>query len=382
MPVKHLIYHAQPPAAADGSDISMENYLELKNITAAYDTHPVLGDFSLSIERGEFVALLGASGCGKTTALKIVAGLLEQDAGEIWLDGNDISRVPAERREMSLVFQKPLLFPFLTVAENVAFGLKMRNLPKADIRDKVAEVLKLVRLENFESRLPRQLSGGQEQRVALARAIVTDPRVLLLDEPFSALDARLRSEMRNLIRELQQRLKITAVFVTHDQEEAVSVADRIAFLDGGKLAQISEPKDFYLKPNTVAVARFFGWKILEGKLRGDALEISGGTIEREKINLSLPDKKSFEIAFHPRRADFAVNSEAGNGKIHLNVKLERVVNLGTKFIAVVSFPDGERIVIESSGDKHLTESFSVGGQVNISIPADAFRLFSTESLAR
>ncbi len=380
MPVKHLIYHAQPPAAADGSDTM--SYLELKNITAAYDANSVLRDFSLSVGRGEFVALLGASGCGKTTALKIVAGLLEQDAGEIWLDGNDISRVPAERREMSLVFQKPLLFPFLTVAENVAFGLKMRNLPKAEIKDKVAEVLKMVQLENFETRLPRQLSGGQEQRVALARAIVTNPRVLLLDEPFSALDARLRSEMRNLIRELQQRLKITAVFVTHDQEEAVSVADRIAFLDGGKLAQISEPKDFYLKPNTVAVARFFGWKILEGKLNGDFIEIAGGKIEREKINLSASDKKSFQIAFHPRRAAFAADSTSEKGKIHLNVKLERVVNLDTKTIAVVSFPDGEQIEIESSGDMITPESFSVRGQVNISIPTDAFRLFSTESPAR
>jgi len=380
VPVKLLIYYVQPPAIAGGSDPM--NYLELKNITAAYDTHPVLSDFSLSVGRGEFVALLGASGCGKTTALKIVAGLLEQDAGEIWLDGNDISRVPAERREISLVFQKPLLFPFLTVAENVAFGLKMRNIPKAEIRDKVAEVLKLVQLENFETRLPRQLSGGQEQRVALARAIVTDPRVLLLDEPFSALDARLRSEMRNLIRELQQRLKITAVFVTHDQEEAVSVADRIAFLDGGKLAQISEPKDFYLKPNTVAVARFFGWKILEGRLNGDFIETAGGTIEREKIGLSASNKKSFQIAFHPRRAAFAADSASEKGKIHLNVKLERVVNLGTKIIAVVSFPDGERIEIESSGNINLTESFNVGGQIKISIPADAFRLFSTESPAR
>jgi ABC-type Fe3+/spermidine/putrescine transport system ATPase subunit len=380
VPLKHLIYHAQPPAAADGFDTM--SYLELKNITAAYDANSVLRDFSLSVGRGEFVALLGASGCGKTTALKIVAGLLEQDAGKIWLDRNDISRVSAERREMSLVFQKPLLFPFLTVAENVAFGLKMRNFPKAVIRDKVAEVLKLVQLENFETRLPRQLSGGQEQRVALARAIVTNPRVLLLDEPFSALDARLRSEMRNLIRELQQRLKITAVFVTHDQEEAVSVADRIAFLDGGKLAQISEPKDFYLKPNTVAVARFFGWKILEGKLNGDFIEIAGGKIEREKINLSASDKKSFQIAFHPRRAAFAADSTSEKGKIHLNVKLERVVNLGTKTIAVVSFPDSEQIEIESSGDINLTETFSVGGQVKISIPADAFRLFSTELLAR
>lgn len=358
------------------------SYLELKSITAAYDANPVLRDFSLSIERGEFVALLGASGCGKTTALKIVAGLLEQDVGEIRLDGNDISRVPAERREMSLVFQKPLLFPFLTVAENVAFGLKMRNFPKAEIRDKVDEVLKLVKLENFETRLPRQLSGGQEQRVALARAIVTDPRVLLLDEPFSALDARLRSEMRNLIRELQRRLKITAVFVTHDQEEAVSVADRIAFLDDGKLAQLSEPKDFYLKPNTVAIARFFGWKILEGKLNGDFIEIAGGIIEPEKINLSPVNKNSLELAFHPRRAAFAADSQTGKGEIILNVKLERVVNLGTKIIGVVSFPDGEQIEIESSVDINLTESFNVGGRVKISIPADAFRWFSTESPAR
>jgi len=355
----------------------MKNHLELKNIMAAYDAQPVLRDFSLSIERGEFVALLGASGCGKTTALKIIAGLLEQDAGEVLLDGENISSIPAERREMSLVFQKPLLFPFLTVAENVGFGLKMRDLPKAEIGAKVAEVLKLVQLENFEKRLPRQLSGGQEQRVALARAIVTNPRVLLLDEPFSALDARLRTEMRNLVGELQRRLKITTVFVTHDQEEAVAITDRIAFLDDGKLAQISEPKDFYLKPNTVSVARFFGWKILEGKLRGNFLEISGEAIEREKIDLSSLDKRSFEIAFHPRRAGFAAASKMETGKIRLNVKLERVVNLGTKVIAVVGFPDGEQIEIESFGDEHLnmSEFFKIGDQTTISIPEDAFRFF-------
>lgn len=176
-------------------------YLELKNIKAAYGANSILRDFSLSAESGEIVALLGESGCGKTTALKIVAGLLDQDSGEVWLDGENISRVPAERREMSLVFQKPLLFPFLNVAENISFGLKMRNVPKAEIARKVAEALKMVRLENYETRLPRQLSGGQEQRVSLARAIVTNPRVLLLDEPFSALDARLRVEMRNLVGE-------------------------------------------------------------------------------------------------------------------------------------------------------------------------------------
>ena len=351
--------------------------IELKNITVGYGEIPVLRDVSLAVGRGEFVALLGASGCGKTTALKIIAGLLKAEAGEIWLGGRNISNVPAELRETALVFQKPLLFPFLNVAENVGFGLKMRNFPKADIKEKAREALRLVQLEGFENRAPKQLSGGQEQRVALARALVTNPRVLLLDEPFSALDARLRVEMRNLIRSLQQRLQITTVFVTHDQEEAVSIADRIAFLDGGFLAQIDVPQEFYTNPQTIAVARFFGWKILQGKLNGDFIETVAGKIRLADFPGSRQKNDSVEIVFHPNHIKLFDGVSSKNENIILQAKLERVINLGAKNIASFSFPDGAIIEIESFGAASFfnAEKNKIGEQVKIAIYRKDLRFF-------
>ena len=178
----------------------------------------------------ELMALLGPSGCGKTTALKVVAGLLAPASGDVMFDGVSVLSIPAERRGATMVFQKPLLFPHMTVVENVGFGLKMRRMAKAEIAARVTQALQWAQLEGYERRKPSELSGGQEQRVALARALVTEPRVLLLDEPFSALDENLRGEMRLLVRELQQRLRITTIFVTHDQREALAVADRIALI--------------------------------------------------------------------------------------------------------------------------------------------------------
>jgi len=354
----------------------MKNHLELKNITAAYDAHPVLHDFSLSVERGELVALLGASGCGKTTALKTIAGLLEQDSGEVWLDGENVSRVPAERREMSLVFQKPLLFPFLNVAENVAFGLKMRNLAKAEIGAKVTEVLRLVQLAGFENRLPKQLSGGQEQRVALARALVTNPRVLLLDEPFSALDARLRVEMRNLVSRLRQRLQITTVFVTHDQEEAVALADRIAFLDDGKLEQIAAPQDFFTNPRTVETARFFGWKVVEGKaVAENVIETPIGKFNQWQFDKKIKANQILQLAFHTSRAELtAKNFDSQTADTIISGKLERAINLGAKSLYFLRTADGERLEIESSAEIPANDS-EIGKTIKIFIPANAVRIF-------
>ncbi|MDQ2747625.1 MAG: ABC transporter ATP-binding protein [Acidobacteriota bacterium] len=351
--------------------------IELKNITLAYGATPVLRDVSLSAADGEFVALLGASGCGKTTALKIIAGLLTADSGEVWLGGENISNVPAERRQTAMVFQKPLLFPFLNVAENVAFGLKMRSFPKAEIKEKVREALSFVQLENFENRSPKQLSGGQEQRVALARALIVKPRVLLLDEPFSALDARLRVEMRTLIRRLQQRLKITTIFVTHDQEEAVSIADRIAFLDAGALAQISEPKDFYTNPQTARAARFFGWKILSGSLKNDFIETAAGKIRLADFPAVVRKKDLFEIGFHPNRVEIFDGENAENDRLVLRAKLERIINLGAKIIVSISFPDGEIIEVESFDAAAFirAETTKIGEPINISIRRRDCRFF-------
>ena len=217
-----------------------------------------VNDLSLTIPSGSITALLGPSGCGKTTTMKIIAGLLKPDGGDVTFDGQSILHMPPERRGAVMVFQNHLLFPNLTVAENIGFGLKMRRLPRPEIATRVAEMLALVQLPDMGLRRPTDLSGGQQQRVALARALIVQPRVLLLDEPLSNLDAHLRAEMRDLIRSLQRRLNITTLFVTHDQEEAVAMADQIALMLAGQLRQTAVPEVFYHQPADQAVARFFG----------------------------------------------------------------------------------------------------------------------------
>jgi len=357
------------------------NHLELKNINAGYEGNTVLRDFSLSVKRGELVALLGASGCGKTTVLKIIAGLHKQNSGEVWADGANISEVSAERRETAMVFQKPLLFPFLNVAENVGFGLKMRKLPKNLINEKVAEALGWVHLAGFEQRSAKQLSGGQEQRVALARALVTNPKILLLDEPFSALDARLRDEMRNLIHDLQPRLSLTTVFVTHDQEEAVSLADRIAFLADGNLAQFSDSQEFYTNPKTVETARFFGWKTIEGRLNGSKIETAIGEFVKTPAAGETDLTQNLHLAFHRSRARFVTNNHQKNAAENIiSGILERKIRRGAKTICRVRLSDGETIEIEVSDDGAVKEieNMETGKVIEIVIAADAVRLFSSE----
>ena len=232
----------------------------LRGLTKTYgsDAEPTVDAIDLVVEPGTMTALLGPSGCGKTTTLKMLAGLLPPTGGQVLFDDRDVTRVPAEKRGVAMVFQKPLLFPHLTVGQNIAFGLRMRRVGKAETARRVAEMLELVSLPGYADRRAGELSGGQEQRVSLARALVTDPSVLLLDEPLSALDAALRVQMRALVREIQQRLGVTAVFVTHDQEEAVVLADRIALMLDGRVEQQGRPRDFYEKPATVRAAQFFG----------------------------------------------------------------------------------------------------------------------------
>ena len=233
-------------------------YLDIRNLSAAYGATRVLDDVSLSVDKGELVALLGSSGCGKTTLLRAIAGFVVPTAGSVIVDGRDITALPPEARGTAMMFQSYALWPHLDVAANIGYGLRMRGWKKDAIAARVAEMLKLLQLEGYERRAIAQLSGGQKQRVALGRALAVDPAVLLLDEPMSNLDYKVRIELRHELRALQQRVGITAVYVTHDREEALTLADRIAVIDAGRIAQLGAPEEIFHRPASSFVAGFMG----------------------------------------------------------------------------------------------------------------------------
>ena len=233
--------------------------LELKNIKKSFtEGEAVLDDISLVISQGEFITLLGSSGCGKTTTLRIIAGLEQPDEGSVWLDGREVTGLEPNQRDVNTVFQNYALFPHMNVAENIGYGLKLKKVPKAEIKKKVSRMLELVQLEGYEKRKPSELSGGQKQRVAIARALVNNPKVLLLDEPLGALDLQLRRAMQIELKHLQKKLGITFIYITHDQEEAINMSDRIAVMKGGRIEQMGTPDEIYNHPKTSYVATFVG----------------------------------------------------------------------------------------------------------------------------
>ena len=233
--------------------------LELKEIKKSFtEGEAVLDNISLEISKGEFITLLGSSGCGKTTTLRIIAGLEQPDAGSVWLDGREVTGLEPNQRDVNTVFQKYALFPHMNVAENIGYGLKLKKVPKSEIRKKVSQMLELVQLEGYEKRKPSELSGGQKQRVAIARALVNNPKILLLDEPLGALDLQLRRAMQIELKHLQKKLGITFIYITHDQEEAINMSDRIAVMKDGRIEQIGTPDEIYNHPKTSYVATFVG----------------------------------------------------------------------------------------------------------------------------
>ncbi|MBL8129258.1 MAG: ABC transporter ATP-binding protein, partial [Chloroflexia bacterium] len=232
--------------------------VQLNHVTKRYGSTTAVDDFNADIADGEFITLLGPSGCGKTTTLRIVAGLIDPSAGEIRFDGQVMNNVPSHKRNIGLAFQSHALFPHLTVARNVAFGLEVKGEPKAQTQERVRSMLEMVSLSDYADRMPAQLSGGQQQRVALARMLATDPRVLLFDEPLSALDRNLRDTLKYSILDLQRRTKKTAIYVTHDQSEAFAISDRIFVMNGGRIEQAGTQLDIYLRPHTEFVANFVG----------------------------------------------------------------------------------------------------------------------------
>ena len=248
----------------------MEPILSIENITKSYGENTVLDHLSLQVGRGRFVTLLGPSGCGKTTTIRIIAGLETPEAGRVLLNGEDVTALPPDKRRVNTVFQNYALFPHLSVYGNVAYGLKVRRLPKAEIRKKVSDMLELVELSGFEERRPAELSGGQRQRVAIARALVLDPEILLLDEPLGALDLQLRRQMQRELKAIQLRLGITFIYITHDQEEAMSMSDDIILMQDGRIEQRGTPREIYEHPATEFAASFIGESnILHGELEAD-----------------------------------------------------------------------------------------------------------------
>ena len=283
--------------------MSKDNIIELKDIRMSYDGETVLDGIDLTIKDGEFVTFLGPSGCGKTTTLRIIAGFESQDGGDVFFGGENINAVPPHKRNINTIFQRYALFPHLNVYDNIAFGLKVKNTPKSEIHDKVIEMLELVNLKGLEKRKIDTLSGGQQQRVAIARAIINHPKVLLLDEPLSALDLKLRKDMQVELKNLQKRTGITFIFVTHDQEEALSMSDTVVVMDKGKIQQIGSPADIYNEPQNAFVADFIGESnIIDGVMRKDFLvEINGR--EFECLDSGFLTNESVDVVIRPEDVD-------------------------------------------------------------------------------
>ncbi len=289
----------------------------LHNLTRRFGDVVAVNNLNLEISSGELAAFLGPSGCGKTTTLRMITGLLLPSDGDVLFDGKSVLTVPTERRGAVMVFQKHLLFPTMNVAQNVGFGLRMQEVNRSEIDRRVSEMLELVRLPGFERRRAHELSGGQQQRVALARALVVRPKVLLLDEPLANLDANLRLEMRELIRGIQRELRITTVFVTHDQEEAVMLADRIALMFEGVLQQYDPPQAFYERPASVETAHFFrNDNFLSGVRRGDVVETALGALDIDPGKVEQPDG---DVILTVRPEDVLLEHHSDNNLVQAKV---------------------------------------------------------------
>ncbi|MBE6781479.1 MAG: ABC transporter ATP-binding protein [Ruminococcaceae bacterium] len=310
-----------------------ENIIELKDISIAFGSQTVLDGINLNIKYGEFVTLLGPSGCGKTTTLRIIGGFEEPDSGDILFDGKNINGVPSYKRQVNTIFQRYALFPHLNVYENIAFGMRVKKVKESEIKEKVSKMLKLVNLEGLEKRKIDTLSGGQQQRVAIARALANEPRVLLLDEPLAALDLKLRKDMQVELKNIQQSLGITFIFVTHDQEEALTMSDTIVVMDEGKIQQIGTPKDIYNEPENAFVADFIGESnILDGIMRKDYLaEFSGHKFEC--LDKGFAANEAVDVVVRPEDVDI-VKPEDGmlTGVVtsvsFLGVHYEIIVDIG------------------------------------------------------
>ena len=351
--------------------------LELKEIKKSFtEGEAVLDNISLEISKGEFITLLGSSGCGKTTTLRIIAGLEQPDAGSVWLDGREVTGLEPNQRDVNTVFQNYALFPHMNVAENIGYGLKLKKVPKSEIRKKVSQMLELVQLEGYEKRKPSELSGGQKQRVAIARALVNNPKVLLLDEPLGALDLQLRRAMQIELKHLQKKLGITFIYITHDQEEAINMSDRIAVMRDGRIEQIGTPDEIYNHPKTSYVATFVGnANILHGaaeSIQGENAIVKIGNdrviVKLETSQQDTGDTRAKQYLAAGEKVTLAVRSE--------NILLQETAVIGD---TGTDYRDAVDIsVADGSLDAHnknsvsglqatVTEKNFAGGQLRVTL---------------
>ena len=336
----------------------MENIISLNDIVVAFDDELILNNISLDIKDKEFVTLLGPSGCGKTTTLRIIGGFLTPDSGNVMFEGKKITNLPPYKRNVNTVFQKYALFPHLNVYENIAFGLKVKKLSKEEIDRRVKEMLELVNLRGFEERSVQNLSGGQQQRVAIARALVNRPKVLLLDEPLGALDLKLRKEMQTELKRIQQSLEITFVYVTHDQEEALTMSDTVVVMKDGNIQQIGTPVDIYNEPENAFVADFIGESnIIDGIMLRDRLVLICGH-EFECVDFGFEDNEDVDVVIRPE--DITLVS-CDSTKIRGVVR--SVTFKGVHYEMVVDSSDFSWLI-------HSTKAPEVGSEVGISFGPD------------
>ncbi len=336
----------------------MENIVSLNDIVVAFDGETILNNISLDIRDKEFVTLLGPSGCGKTTTLRIIGGFLQPDSGNVMFEGKKITNLPPYKRNVNTVFQKYALFPHLNVYENIAFGLRVKKLPEKEVEARVLQMLELVNLKGFEQRNINNLSGGQQQRVAIARALVNRPKVLLLDEPLGALDLKLRKEMQTELKRIQQSLEITFVYVTHDQEEALTMSDTVVVMKDGNILQIGSPVDIYNEPQNAFVADFIGESnIIDGIMLKDKLVLICGH-EFECVDGGFDENASVDVVIRPE--DITLISK-DNARISGVVR--SVTFKGVHYEMVIDTSDFSWLV-------HSTKAAEVGSEVGISFGPD------------
>ena len=351
--------------------------LILKNISKHFGSLVAVQNVNLVIEPGEFICFLGPSGCGKTTLLRIITGFEQRTSGDVIYDGNVINDVIPQKRDFGIVFQSYALFPNMTVRQNIAFGLKMRKMPSSLIDERVAEILQLVGLSEWATHYPSQLSGGQQQRVALGRAIAIKPKVLLLDEPLSALDAKIRERLRIVIKKLQEELGITMIYVTHDQEEALALADRIAIMRDGEIRQIGSPWEVYKKPKTSFIAEFVGTSnFITGKKKNGKVQF--GRLELTVSNLDDTDSETVHLAIRPENIELLDETlSAGNYLPSNVVEVEaEVINFLGAIVRVTFTLEEEEMIVDISEKEYEKINLKRKDKFRLYFPPDAFHVYS------